>query len=214
MAQSPFKLFEPYSSNDKNIFFGRDKEIYALYNLLKQTRLVLLYGASGTGKTSLLHAGLPKVFQITDWYRISIRRKDNINDALRAELSRQAEYKEVGNDIVQSIKDIYDNRWIPIYLVFDQFEEIFTLGNHEERLLFFETLKTLLNESLPCKIILSMREEYIGYLYEYEPIVPSLFDKRLRIEPMNDETIKSVLKQMCDANNMNPTRLSIPYLKN
>ena len=56
MAQSPFKLFEPYSSNDKNIFFGRDAEIYALYSLLQQTRLVLIYGASGTGKTSLIQA--------------------------------------------------------------------------------------------------------------------------------------------------------------
>lgn len=78
--RSPFKLFEPYSSNDKNIFFGRDAEIYALYSLLQQTRLVVIYGASGTGKTSLINAGLPKVFKTTDWYRVSIRRKDNINE--------------------------------------------------------------------------------------------------------------------------------------
>ena len=138
MAQSPFKLFEPYSSNDKNIFFGRDAEIYALYSLLQQTRLVLIYGASGTGKTSLIQAGLPKVFNLADWYRVSVRRKDNINDSFKAELVRLTEAETITN-LSDAVKELYESRWIPIYLVFDQFEELFTLGNHEERVQFFKT---------------------------------------------------------------------------
>jgi AAA ATPase domain len=198
MAQSPFKLFEPYGSSDKNIFFGRDAEIYALYNLLQQTRLVLIYGASGTGKTSLIHAGLPKVFNATDWYRVSIRRKDNINITSRQELARLTEQTYIKN-IATAIIDLHEIRWIPIYLVFDQFEELFTLGNHEERVQFFTDLQTLLDTPLPCKIILSMREEYIGHLYEYEPLLPTLFNKRFRVEPMHDATVKEVINQMCHA---------------
>ena len=197
MAQSPFKLFEPYSSNDKNIFFGRDAEIYALYSLLQQTRLVLIYGASGTGKTSLINAGLPKVFKLTDWFRISIRRKDNINQSFRTELARLSE-QTVVSDLAASITEVYESRWIPIYLVFDQFEELFTLGNHEERVQFFKDIQTLLDKPLPCKIIFSMREEYIGHLYEYEPLLPTLFEKRFRIEPMKDETVRLVISQMCE----------------
>jgi hypothetical protein len=198
MAQSPFKLFEPYGSNDKNIFFGRDSEIYALYNLLQQTRLVLIYGASGTGKTSLINAGLPKVFKTTDWYRVSIRRKDNINDTIRQELARLTEQTTI-TDLSEVLNELHEIRWIPIYLVFDQFEEIFTLGTHEERQQFFTDMQKLLEKPLPCKIILSMREEYIGYLYEYEPVLPTLFDKRFRVEPMKDATVKEVISQMCAA---------------
>jgi hypothetical protein len=198
IKRSPFKLFEPYSPNDKNIFFGRDAEIFALYNLLQQTRLVVMYGASGTGKTSLINAGLPKVFKTTDWYRVSIRRKDNINETMRQELARLTEQPEV-TDLVGAIQELHEIRWIPIYLVFDQFEEIFTLGNHAERLQFFADIQKLLEKPLPCKIILSMREEYIGHLYEYEPVLPTLFDKRFRVEPMKDATVRDVIVQMCQA---------------
>ena len=198
IKQSPFKLFEPYTPSDKNIFFGRDAEIYALYSLLQQTRLVVIYGASGTGKTSLINAGLPKVFKTTDWYRVSIRRKDNINETMRHELARLTEQTQV-TDLGEAINELHEIRWIPIYLVFDQFEEIFTLGIHEERLQFFTDIQKLLEKPLPCKIILSMREEYIGHLYEYEPILPTLFDKRFRVEPMKDATVRDVIVQMCDA---------------
>lgn len=208
MPQSPFKLLEPYGPGDKDIFFGRDAEIYALYNLLQQTRLVLVYGASGTGKTSLLHAGLPKVFKLTDWFRISVRRRDNINTSLRAELARYLAAEGLSKaassdvlpkaaDLISAINDVYENRWIPVYLVFDQFEELFTLGNHAERVAFFTDLQHILNANLPCKVILSMREEYIGHLYEYEPLVPALFEKRFRVEPMKDETVRNVIGQMC-----------------
>lgn len=195
MADSPFKLFEPYSSSDKDIFFGRDPEIFALYNLLQQTRLVLFYGASGTGKTSIINAGLPKVFKLTDWSRVSVRRRDNINHSFRQELKRLLGETEIGS-LATAITDVYENRWIPVYIVFDQFEEIFTLGNHEERVAFFKDIQELLLLPIPCKLILSIREEYIGHLYEYEQFVPLLFDKRFRVEPMKDETTRSVIVDM------------------
>ncbi len=198
MLQSPFKLLEPYGPGDKDIFFGRDAEIYALYSLLQQTRLVLVYGASGTGKTSLIQAGLPKVFKLTDWFRLSVRRRDDLNRALRTELARALDSPGPVTNLTEAIQDVYESRWIPVYLVFDQFEEIFTLGSHDERVAFFTDLQQILSANLPCKIILSMREEYIGHLYEYEPLVPSLFEKRFRVEPMKDETVRNVIGQMCD----------------
>lgn len=198
MLPSPFKLLEPYGPGDKDIFFGRDAEIYALYSLLQQTRLVLVYGASGTGKTSLIQAGLPKVFKLTDWFRLSVRRRDDLNQALRVELARALDSTGPVTNLTEAIQDVYESRWIPVYLVFDQFEEIFTLGTHDERVAFFTDLQQILSANLPCKIILSMREEYIGHLYEYEPLAPSLFEKRFRVEPMKDETVRTVIGQMCD----------------
>jgi hemerythrin len=198
MADSPFKLFEPYGPADKDIFFGRDAEIHALYNLLRQTRLVLIYGASGTGKTSLISAGLSKVFNLSDWFQVSIRRRDDLNVSLRREINRLLEESEPITDLADSIQALFKARWIPIYLVFDQFEEVFTLGNEAERRQFFQDLQMLLKANLPCKILLSMREEYIGHLYEYEPIVPALFEKRFRLEPMQDGKVETVIEQMCD----------------
>lgn len=200
MAASPFKLLEAYGPDEMEAFFGRDAEIYALYNLLQQTRLVLLYGASGTGKTSLIQAGLPKVFHVTDWYRVSVRRRDNINQSLKTEVARALQGEDMATDIVQGIKQLYETRWIPVYLVFDQFEELFTLGKEsKEREDFFETISLLLAENIPCKVIISMREEYIGHLYAYEHKVP-LFDKRFRLEPMADDMATQVVENICRMN--------------
>jgi formylglycine-generating enzyme required for sulfatase activity len=197
MATSPFKLFEPYGPGDKDIFFGRDSEVFALYHLLQQTRLLLIYGASGTGKTSLINAGLPKAYKLTSWYCISVRRRDDINASFRQELARLLGREEPVTDLAAALQELYETRWIPIHLVFDQFEEVFTLGQDAERKAFFEDLQLLLSANLPCKILLSMREEYIGYLYDYEALVPNLFEKRFRVEPMKDSTVQSMIAQMC-----------------
>jgi len=69
MNENPFKLLEPYSPEEKNVFFGRDAEIVAIYHLLKQSQLVLIYGASGTGKTSLVQCGLAHRFGGSDSWR-------------------------------------------------------------------------------------------------------------------------------------------------
>ena len=200
MKDTPFKLLEPYDSSEKDIFFGRDAEIIALYHLLKQTRLVLLYGSSGTGKTSLIQAGLPKVFKVTDWFKVSVRRKDDINKSLQESIKRSLGGEELNGSLTQDLLQLHESRWIPIYLVFDQFEEIFTLGNESERVAFFTQIQEILNAKIPVKIILSMREEYIGHLYDYEPLVPTLFEKRFRIEPMKDTTVTEVIEKMCAVN--------------
>ena len=181
----------------KTVFFGRDKEINALYHLLQQSKLALVYGASGTGKTSLLNAGLPKAFKITDWFKISVRKGDDINASLCKAVEKYWEETPKIAELPQALQEIFEERWIPIYLIFDQFEEIFTLGEHEERLTFFTTLNEILQHCKSVKVILSMREEYLGHLYDYEFILPTLFDKRFRVEPMNDATITEVIYKTC-----------------
>ena len=88
MHHSPFKFLEAYSAQDKHLFFGRDQEIETLFNITFRSRFILVYGPSGTGKTSLIRSGLAKRLSDTDWFSLYIRRKQDINAALREELSK------------------------------------------------------------------------------------------------------------------------------
>lgn len=74
MKKYPFKFLDSYQREDRGVFFGRDEEINALYDMIFQSSVVLVYGASGTGKTSLINCGLAGKFQPHDWLDLMIRR--------------------------------------------------------------------------------------------------------------------------------------------
>ncbi|MFN7118299.1 MAG: hypothetical protein ACK4TA_15975 [Saprospiraceae bacterium] len=195
--RSPFKFLDAYTLQDRHAFFGREAETEALYQMVFKTPLLLLYGISGTGKTSLIQCGLAGKFDGPDWFPIFIRRQHNINDALQQALNEvlvEAD-TEVPTSLSDKVSYLYRYYLRPVYLIFDQFEELFILGNQAEQQLFINDLSQLLARKLPCKVILSMREEYIGQLYDFEKVIPTLFDFRLRLEPMNLLRVKAVMRQ-------------------
>src|SRR5262245_21678393 len=58
VADRPFRGARPYRSQDHDLFFGRAREVEQLLDALDAHRIVLLYGPAGSGRTSLIEAGL------------------------------------------------------------------------------------------------------------------------------------------------------------
>ncbi|MFN0202982.1 MAG: hypothetical protein ACKVTZ_15770 [Bacteroidia bacterium] len=200
----PFKFLEAYQRKDKEIFFGRDTETDALYKMLFQSKVVLVYGASGTGKTSLIQCGLASKFQTYDWLALNVRRGRNLVAALDKMLCEESEetftYTENSNfqitDLLPKIQAVYLASFRPMYFIFDQFEELYILGEEKEQKAFVEIVKQLLQVEQPLKIIFSIREEYLGYLYEFEKEVPELLRKKLRVEPANLDKVSDILRSI------------------
>jgi len=168
--RSPFKFLDAYSQADEAIFFGREKETEDLYEALSGVKHLLVYGPSGAGKTSLIEC---------DWFALSIRRGDNINTAVFARINEALEEKIKINSktqlpknesiqFEQAIEKLFEERFQPVYLLFDQFEELLILGNEKEKNSFFRALDKLIRYKIPCRILLIMREEFIGHLSEFE----------------------------------------------
>jgi len=193
-VKSPFKFLDAYDRQDQEIFFGRTEEIDQLYTLVFQTNLLLVYGQSGTGKTSLIQCGLANRFRQTDWFELFVRRKDNINASLNREVRRHAETPIADEaTVAEAIQSLYLDHLRPVYLIFDQFEELFILGSREEQQVFIRTIAALLKSEVACRIIFAMREEYIAMLYDFERAVPALFHKRFRVEPMSLHNVQQVI---------------------
>lgn len=213
MKKYPFKFLESYNNKDTDIFFGRDQEIKALYEMVFQSSILLVYGASGTGKTSLIQCGLAGKFKSYDWLALTVRRGNNINISLERVLNdaggNQAGEEEETNGgkmltgISKQIRNVYLNNFKPIYLIFDQFEELYILGNKDEQDKFILAVKELLTLEQPVKLIISIREEYLGYLYDFERAVPQLLRKKLRVEPMNIDKVTDVLVGINNHKNSN-----------
>jgi formylglycine-generating enzyme required for sulfatase activity len=215
----PFKFLDAYTREDRDIFFGRDEEVKALYDMVFQTDLLLVQGPSGVGKTSLIKCGLASRFESHDWLALDVRRGANLNDSLAQALQQAAgaalEEEEAdplswleedfsdtapaaqevvaASSLSRQLRAVYRKHFKPVYLIFDQFEELYTLGNKEEQNAFVENVKEILRVKLPVKIILSIREEYLGHLYDFERKVPELQRKKLRVEPMNLDKVKNVI---------------------
>ncbi len=199
--RSPFKFLDAYTREDAQVFFGREAEIDALYQMIFKTPLLLVYGLSGTGKTSLIQCGLASRYDGPDWNPFFVRRQSNINDALRQALQHAMPDREY-TTAPDAVSYLFRYYLRPVYLIFDQFEELFLLGAAEEQEAFMQDLQQLLAADLPCKIILVMREEYIGQLYNFEKTVPTLFDFRFRVEPMNAGKVKTVIQSSFSAFNI------------
>lgn len=56
--ERPFPGLRPFAFEDREFFFGREAQTYALYRLIVQSRFVTVVGSSGSGKSSLVRAGL------------------------------------------------------------------------------------------------------------------------------------------------------------
>jgi hypothetical protein len=192
---SPFKFLDSFTIEDKDSFFGRDSEIDALYEMAFETSLILVYGPSGAGKTSLIQCGLASKFEDTDWFALPVRRKTNINESIWQEISRHVLTPiPEGASATQAVQSLYLDYFKPIYLIFDQFEELYILGSQEERNAFIEEIRQLLAADFPRTIVLVMREEYIARLYDFEKAIPQLFDHRIRVEPMNVANVERVIR--------------------
>lgn len=195
---SPFKFLAPYGKEDKNIFFGRDEEVRQLHQMTFESDLLLVYGQSGTGKTSLVQCGLASCFDDSDWLDIYIRRRQDINHSFEEALRQKAlrPIKE-GASLIEMVQFIFKDYLRPVYFIFDQFEELFILGGREEKEIFAQNLQALMAAGLNCKAIIVLREEYLAHLYQFEPYLPTLFTKRLRVEVMSPANIRNVIRETC-----------------
>lgn len=200
----PFKFLDAYGRDDIAFFFGREEEIGALYRMVFQARIIVVYGTSGTGKTSLIQCGLASKFQTYDWLALYIRRGNNLiaslDKALCAESDGMFGYagqkESVIRDLPQKIAAVYRASFKPLYLIFDQFEELYVLGNKQEQDQFVKTVQEILQMEQPVKVIISIREEYLGHLYDFERMVPELMRKKLRVEPMNLDKVQTVVRKV------------------
>ena len=207
MNQPVFKFLEAYTRDDQDQFFGREAEEGSLHELSFNTNLMLIYGASGTGKTRLVQCGLARQFGKTRWKELYVRRGNNIMDSLREKVQAEIQkYKYEGleprKDTAEAVIQLQNLIFTPVYLIFDQFEELFILpgkgGNAEERKAFFQFVKEVTRPggSGSCHVILVMREEFIAYLWEFEKEIPELFDFRYRVERMRKDNVKEVIGKM------------------
>lgn len=199
---SPFKFLDIYTREDRDIFFGRDREIDELYHRIFESKILLVYGISGTGKSSLVHCGLANKFQETDWFPINVRRGKNLPESMLAAMKELA-HTPIKQDtltpkaFLKSLRSLFLDYYKPIHFIFDQFEELFIFGSTAEKSDFIEIIKELSESDLHCRFVFVMREEYLAGVTEFEKHITHFLANRVRIEKMSPANAKLTIEGPC-----------------
>lgn len=149
---SPYKGLERFNYKDRELFFGRDKLINRLLTAVYQSSFSLVLGASGSGKFSVVRAGL--IYELQKSVSLKFRdflftpNEDPFESIYCCLLNEEKDYSfnklEVGiartgkaNTLVQVIRRLKKEGkfWI---IFIDQFEEIFTRCNQDKANNFIE----------------------------------------------------------------------------
>jgi Cdc6-like AAA superfamily ATPase len=189
IPECPYKLLDYYEAKDAAIFFGRQQETQKLSSLIHGHRLVLLYGASGTGKTSLLLAGVvPQLEGAEPRYEaIYVRALEDpalvIRRAVRRRLSKSS-LPEDGS-LVEFLDAATQDLGRTLVIILDQFEEFFVRLSSQFRAAFVAELGALVDaHDVPVKVVLSLREDWLASMSEIEERIPGVFGIRMRLLPL------------------------------
>ena len=207
-SRSRYPGTRPFSDKAPDLarYFGRDDAAEQLYLRVLSVPLLVQFGKSGLGKTSLLQAGLFPRLRKRAYLPVMIRlndRRDSLLDAtLRSmEESCQAEKLEFTAGDRSGVWELLatttiwrDDLLLTPVLVFDQFEEVFTLRDAPFRKSLADELGALATGAPPArptarqqsakpsvKIVISLREDYVGALEELSASIPGLFHEFLRL---------------------------------
>jgi hypothetical protein len=230
--RNPWLGLASFTEETRAYFFGREEEVAELARRVQRKLLTLLFGQSGLGKTSILRAGLvPRlrgqgycpIYVRIDYGHDSPEPAEQIKQAIRLNARRSGEWTQVGVAVEgESLWEFLHHRddvlldesgkpLIPL-LIFDQFEEIFTLAQSDDfgraRAARFVSELADLVENRPPKefeakleedesaaerfdftrsdyrVLIALREDYLAPLEGLKKDIPSISQNRLRLAPM------------------------------
>jgi hypothetical protein len=231
-AEHPWPGLVAFEEWDRAFFIGRERDIETLERLVRRQLLTVLFAQSGLGKTSLLQAGLfPRLRAAEEFMpvRILLAFDSPLMAQVRMTVREAARLQQIECPIAadgeetlwetfhRRTTDFWSarNRLVTPVLVFDQFEEVFTLGRErigrsDDLKKFLEQLSDLIEGRPPAelrkrlendanaaaqydfdrhryKIVIALREDYLAHLDGLRDQVPSLARDRLRLTALTGE---------------------------
>jgi WD40 repeat protein len=185
---SPFKGLSAFEDSelDALLFFGREREREIVVANLIASRLTVLYGPSGVGKSSLLRAAVarslrelpedPLVIVFSSW-------SDDPNRGL-AEVVREAAGLSTNGSAEDALMAAQADR--DVYLVLDQAEEYFLYhADDGGPRSFAEALPAVLRTPQRVNVLLSLREDSLAKLDRFTGHIPGLFANTLRLDRLD-----------------------------
>ena len=178
IKNSPYQGLKRFNLKDRDRFFGRDTLIARLFEAVNRSNLSLVLGASGSGKSSVVRAGLipeiKKSLESQTFYDfIFTPNQDPFDSLYRCLLSEEKDYsfskveaeialEAKANTLTKVISRLRkgEERWL---IFVDQFEELFTIcDDPQKRENFVKGLvQVAKSKNSSVKVVLAMRSDFL-----------------------------------------------------
>jgi formylglycine-generating enzyme required for sulfatase activity/energy-coupling factor transporter ATP-binding protein EcfA2 len=177
----PYRFLSTYQISDQDLFFGRKAAIEALFSQIHTYKLVLLNGKSGSGKSSLIDAGLAPLLLGKQYLVVSVK-----------------DYSKNVPEIITNslIKNVLES---PVIVFLDQFERFFIKLSDKEREQFVIELKDWLDQQTTrIRFVISIRMEFFGYLVEaLQERIPDIFQQSSTfiLKPLTQQEAREAIEE-------------------
>ena len=164
-SRSPFRGLESFRPEDAAYFFGREALTRKLVQKLNEHNFLAVLGASGSGKSSLVMAGLIPALNVPyTIFRPGAEPLAELDKALQA---------------------------CPQLLVVDQFEELFTLSAREQRSDF---ISRLLEQSQRLRVVITLRADFLGEVAPFKSLKDEVQNHQEIIPPMDEAELRRAME--------------------
>jgi len=217
----PYRGLLVFREEDAAFFFGRDKYIDALLAKVEQRPLVAVVGASGSGKSSVVRAGLASRLRARSqspvWDIATMVPGEQPLHALADVLLRLLEPELAGYDRVRKIglvaQDLQESATaLPdlvaealrvqkgtdrLLLVIDQWEELYTQceDGPQRRAFIDQLLDAASRKRSPLSVVLTVRSDFYGELLDDRPLRDQLQDGEVKLGPMTRDELREAIKR-------------------
>ncbi|MCR9248316.1 MAG: TIR domain-containing protein [bacterium] len=218
----PYRGLRPFREEDAEFFCGREEYTERLVEIVLATPLVGVIGASGSGKSSVVRAGLfPALRRATGdtiWEIAKVVPGDQPLKALaaalvpvlepemsrvdrRAEINKLAEHLAAGRltlaEVVTDLLEVQPGT-TRLLLFVDQWEELYTLcSNDAERDRFVQAVLDA-TTACPVSVVLAMRGDFFGYALHDRRLADALQDHVVNLGPMTSEELERSIRRPAD----------------
>ncbi|HTU48583.1 MAG TPA: PQQ-binding-like beta-propeller repeat protein [Bryobacteraceae bacterium] len=217
---NPYPGLRPFDEKDFHLFFGRDEQIDELLSRLSRNRFLCVTGVSGSGKSSLVRAGLIPalrrgyVNRSGSRWQIATCRPGNdplasLQEALAREADLIADLERSSRALIKAARMLPEDE--SLLVVIDQFEELFrykdkiradvTASKQElidsgERASDFVRLllTTSKDEEVSVYVVVTMRSDYLGDCAKFRDLPETLNDCQYLVPRMTREQRRAAIE--------------------
>lgn len=192
---------------DPTFFFGREGDIRTLLAQLQRASLVVVLGASGSGKSSLVMGGVLPALALDTAAGLCAVPPFVPGNAVLEHLARAlrqspcfagtpfAPQPQALRADSRCLRDSADRGARALVIAIDQFEEVFTLSEPPDRQALVANLAELLNAERGHRVILTMREEFRSRIVELEALSPYLDSAWYSMRPMGYAELRAAVEK-------------------